>query len=304
MKTTAILLSLAAAVAVAQARTMELADPTIFADGGHYYMYGTSSPSDTGFEVYVSDDLEHWTGPAGKAADGFALHKGDAFGSKWFWAPQVVKVDSIYYMLYTAEEQIAVAQAASPLGPFVSETKEALPYPSRRIDPFLYVDSDGGQRLFYVVLDGQNVIRSSEPGGQPLHVVQAEAGTWEDTAAAPWRVAEGPTVIKYDGKYHLFYSCNDFRNPDYAVGHAVADTPEGPWVKSPRPVIDRNIIGMRGTGHGDIFVDRDGQLRYVFHAHASDTEVSPRRTLIVTLRYTGDTFEVVPGSLVCPQVVD
>ncbi|MDE6853491.1 MAG: glycoside hydrolase family 43 protein [Muribaculaceae bacterium] len=304
MKTAAILLSLATAVAVAQARTMELADPTIMVDGGRYYMYGTSSPSDTGFEVYVSDDLEHWTGPAGKAADGFALHKDDAFGSKWFWAPQVVKVDSIYYMLYTAEEQIAVAHSKSPLGPFVSDTKEALPYPSRRIDPYLLIDPQYGRRLFYVVLDGQNVIRSSEPGARPLHVVQAEPGTWEDTADAQWRVAEGPTVIKHDGKYHLFYSCNDFRNPDYAVGHAVAESPEGPWVKSPRPVIDRNIIGMPGTGHGDIFVDSHGQLRYVFHAHASATEVSPRRTLIVTLRYTGDTFEVVPGSLLCPQVKD
>ncbi len=35
------------------------------------------------------------------------------------------------------------------------------------------------------------------------------------------------------------YSANDFRNPDYAVGYAVADNPYGPWKKYEGKLIHR-----------------------------------------------------------------
>lgn len=285
-----------------------LADPTILVDGGRYYLYGTSSPSDDGFDVYVSDNLLTWR-PAGKA-----LKKGDAFGSRGFWAPQVVRTDSAYYIFYTADEQIAVASSDSPTGPFTNPSLQPIPSDTRRIDPFYFVDDDGTPLLYHVRLEGENKIcvqrisadLASTDTTSPATVIQAEPGTWEDTATAGWRVAEGPTVMRYGGKYHLFYSANDFRNPDYAVGHAVADTPEGPWTKSPLPIISRAEIGENGTGHGDVFTALDGTLRYVFHVHASDREVAPRRTLIVTLRPTADGtgFEADPASLIHPLIAD
>lgn len=287
------------------ARTMQLADPTIYAEGDTYYMYGTGSPSDYGFEVYTSRDLVNWEGPAG-AKDGFALTKGDAFGTWGFWAPQVIKEGGKYYMIYTADEQIAVAGSASPLGPFTNATGKALEADTRRIDPFVLRASDGKTYLYHVRLDGENRICCSSPSGDLLPVVSAEAGTWEDTADADWRVCEGPTVIEYGGKYHLFYSANDFRNIDYAVGHAVADSPEGPWTKSPQPVISRHKLpGLNGTGHGDIFTDMQGNLRYVFHAHASENSVAPRQTLIITLVPTADgNFDLDPDSLIFPKIPD
>ena len=124
------------------------------------------------------------------------------------------------------------------------------------------------------------------------HCITADL-PWENTTGG-YRVTEGPTVIKRDGVYHLFYSANDFRNPDYAVGHATATSPYGPWTKSPEPVITRRDIGVNGTGHGDMFVDGVGALRYVFHTHNSDSKVSPRLTWIVTLDPV--TFRPVPGS--------
>jgi beta-xylosidase len=111
---------------------------------------------------------------------------------------------------------------------------------------------------------------------------------WENTANSNWPVAEGPVVLKQDKLYFLFYTANDFRNPDYATGYAVSATPYGPWKKfKGNPIISRQNIGVNGTGHGD-FVKKGKKLFYVFHTHHSDSTVSPRRTAIVRVRFVKD----------------
>ena len=72
------------------AGSVPLADPYILLDNGTYYAYGTHS--DTGIEVYTSNDLKTWK------YSGLALKKGDAWGSKWFWAPEVYKTGQGYLM--------------------------------------------------------------------------------------------------------------------------------------------------------------------------------------------------------------
>lgn len=38
-----------------------LADPTIFQEDGKYYLYGTDGfNADSGFNAYVSEDMQHW----------------------------------------------------------------------------------------------------------------------------------------------------------------------------------------------------------------------------------------------------
>lgn len=54
--------------------------------------------------------------------------------------------------------------------------------------------------------------------------------SWENTTLASWPVAKGLTVLKHKGVYCLFYTANDFRNPDYAVGYAISSIPLGPWI--------------------------------------------------------------------------
>jgi hypothetical protein len=94
----------------------------------------------------------------------------------------------------------------------------------------------------------------------------------------------------------MFYSANDYRNIDYAVGVATASSPYGPWVKSSQPVINRANMGYYGTGHGDLFKDAQGQWSYVFHTHNSFTEVSPRKTAVVGLTHDGQRFGVTEGT--------
>jgi beta-xylosidase len=92
----------------------------------------------------------------------------------------------------------------------------------------------------------------------------------------------------------MFYSANDFRNPDYAVGYATAKSPAGPWIKySGNPVISRQLLGINGTGHGDILKDEKNKWWYVFHTHYSDTVVGPRKTAIVPFGFDSTNNNVV-----------
>jgi len=277
-----------------------LADPTIFADNGTYYLYGTSAPD--GFKVYTSKDLRHWEGPAG-ASQGLALKKGDSWGTEGFWAPQVFKRGGKYYMVYTANEQLAIAEADSPLGPFKQKKLAMIPAKGKEIDPFIFFDDDGKNYIYHVRLNNGNRIYVAELNKDlksmkektAREILHAGSG-WEDTAKAEWTVSEGPTVVKIDGTYYLFYSCNDFRNPDYAVGVATSKSPLGPFEKMKEPIISRRLIGINGTGHGDLFKDADGDWAYVFHTHRSDTKATPRKTAVVKLKLGNHGFRIVEGS--------
>lgn len=84
----------------------------------------------------------------------------------------------------------------------------------------------------------------------------------------------------------MFYTANDFRNPDYAVGYATATSPYGPWKKSNHsPIISKHLLEVNGTGHGDFFKDKKGKLWYVLHTHFNDSATAPRRTAMIKVRF-------------------
>ena len=113
--------------------------PNYFLWQGKYYAFGTSS--ENGILAYTSGDLIHWK-PI-ESNNGFALKKGDAFGTKGFWAPQVFDYKGKFYMAYVANENIAIATSDQPDGPFTQINKESLPAPVKQIDPFVFIDDDG-----------------------------------------------------------------------------------------------------------------------------------------------------------------
>ena len=269
--------------------TIRLADPTIFADKGRYYLYGTSG--NQGFLVYESSDLVRWKGPVGKSK-GYALSKGDSFGRSGFWAPQVFRYRGIYYMAYTADEQIAIASSDSPLGPFKQNEIRPLSGIGKQIDPFIFFDTDGKAYLYHVKLKEGNKIFISEMESNLTDIIKGTENecitateNWENTAFSSWSVTEGPTVLKVNSVYYMLYSANDFRSKDYAVGYATSDSAKGPWKKhKANPLISRANFNRNGTGHGDVFTDASGQLMYVMHTHFSNENVSPRLTGIVDLK--------------------
>lgn len=272
-----------------------LADPTIFYHEGVYYLYGTSGhDTNQGFLVYTSEDMQSWKGPRG-VNKGYALRKGDVFGDKGFWAPQVFHYQDTFYMAYTANEHIAIAKSESPLGPFTQTTRNALAAPVKQIDPFVFIDDNGKKYLYHVRLTEGNRLYVAEMTDdfsaikpETLKECISAEETWENTENVPWSVAEGPSILKHHHQYYLIYSANDFRNPDYAVGYAVSNNPYGPWKKySGNPILSKEHISAYGTGHGDFVEGGDGDLYYVFHTHHSEKEVHPRKTAVVRARFTG-----------------
>lgn len=138
------------------------ADPTVFYHEGVYYLYGTNDQNpNQGFQVYTSTDLEVWEGPAGPRS-GYALDRADVFGDQGFWAPQVWYEDGLFYMAYTANENIAIATSTSPLGPFKQDEQRPLADGIKQIDPFVFTDEDGKRYLFHVRLSEGNRIYVAE----------------------------------------------------------------------------------------------------------------------------------------------
>ncbi len=267
------------------------ADPTVFVENGKYYLSGTRNQEPLGFALLESDNLRDWHYAR---PDSMILRKGEGvFGDKGFWAPQFYKLGDKYLYLYTANEQVAMAQSDSISGLFTQQNIEPIDASEKNIDPFLFRDDDGKFYLYHVRFNHGNFLWVAEFNPETGHIAEGtlrpvfkNTQPWEHTGAYPSDpIMEGPTLIKLDGTYYLFYSANHFMSPDYAVGYATAPSPLGPWTKNEaNPVISRKIVGEKGSGHGDVFTDRDGTLRYVYHVHNSDSVVSPRRTRIVTLR--------------------
>lgn len=268
-----------------------LADPTVFVENGKYYMTGTRGGNPAGFTLLESQDLKHWRYTA---PDSMILRKGaDTFGNSRFWAPQIFKCENGYLLAYCADEQVAIAQSDSVAGLYTQSETRPVDRSGKNIDPFIFRDDDGKYYLYHVRFDNGNFIWVGEydpergtliPG--TLRQCLSNDQAWEKTDAFPAPpIMEGPTVIKIDGRYYLFYSANHYLSPDYAVGYATSRSPLGPWVKNPsNPIIHSDIVGEKGSGHGDLFYDNEGKMRYVYHVHNNAGEPNPRQTRIITLK--------------------
>ena len=268
----------------------------------HYevMLHGDDTFVGTGHNAeFVTDDL---------GQDWILYHgykKAEADDGRVVFLSRVDWKDGRYAMAYTANEQIAIAWADSPLGPFVQDEPAMIPAKTKEIDPFVFHDDDGKTYMYHVRLIGGNRIYVAEMNDDLRSMKEETAREciavndkgWENTAEGKWGVSEGPTVVKLDGTYYMFYSCNDFRSIDYAMGYATAKSPLGPWKKHKKPIVSRHLTGENGTGHGDLFRDGDGRWMYVLHTHNSNSKVSPRRTAMVELVKKGKKFEMVPGSL-------
>ena len=280
--------------------TLPIADPYILLYDGMYYAYGTSG--DNGFEVYTSDDLETW-----KRSSAMALNKQDSYADRWFWAPEVYYVEKAkkFYLFYSADEHICVATSDSPYGPFVQDEKK----PNREeksIHTSVFFDDDGKAYLYFVRFTDGNVIWVAELNDD-LKSIKEETLTQCFAAEEPWelilpKVVEGPSVIKQGDTYYLMYSANGYTSQDYAVGYATSKSPFGPWKKYEKNPILHNYKGLVGVGHGAPFIDKEGKMRYVFHAHKSTTEIHPRDAYVVDMSLENGVITL-DGNLVRPRVV-
>jgi len=98
---------------------------------------------------------------------------------------------------------------------------------------------------------------------------------------------EGPWVTRQRGRYWLFYAGNDFTNPAYGIGVAVADTLLGPYVKQERPLLGSTSDWL-APGHASVAPGLDGEPQLFFHAYHPGTGGynAFRALLTVRLRFS------------------
>lgn len=236
-----------------------LADPTVIRHEGTYYLYATGEvDGDNGYRVYTSRDLARWeAGPVVFRP-----------GLKHIWAPDIWQdpASGIFYLYYTASQNIGVAQGKSPLGPFTIARQLV----ESAIDAHLFRDDDGRLFLYYVRLPGfrisvREMSNPTEFKGEEKLVIRPES-EWEKRSG---EVTEGPWMIKHGGAYYLLYSGSGADTPNYAVGYARADNPMGPFVRAPHnPIIHRSET-VFGPGHGCAVRDEAGDWWHVYHQKTS-----------------------------------
>ena len=209
-------------------------------------------------------------------------------------------------MFYSTEEHICVATADSPLGPFKQDEHKPI-REEKSIDTSVFFDEDGKAYLYFVRFNDGNVIWCAELK-ENLKEIKEETLTQCFKAEEPWelvlpKVVEGPSVFKQNGVYYLIYSANGYTSQDYAVGFATSDSPFGPWKKYEGNPVLHKCDGLVGVGHGAPFVDMEGKMRYVFHAHKSEAEIHPRNSFVVDM-FVKDSIVSLGGNIVRPMVVD
>ncbi len=279
------------------------ADPFILLHEGTYYAYGTHA--DHGIACAVSTDLMQWR-MAGNASEGLALHMNDAYGEKWFWAPEVYRHKGKFYMLYTGDVHACIAVSDSPLGPFVQQEKRPYFLDETTLDNTLCFDAEGTPYMFYVRTNDGNNIWSVQLTDDLL-AAKEETMRYCLRADKPWervraKVVEGPFVLRCNDKYLLTYSANDYQSPMYGVGFATSNSLGGLWKKHDKnPVLQRRN-GLVGLGHHSFFRDRDGRLRIVFHAHASEQAVHPRFMVISEAFLSSDGVLSISDDFLIPQL--
>ena len=265
-------------------KLFEGGDPFLMTYGGKYYIYcttennrklesanafDTEKDGNDGFYVYESEDLINW------ANKGLCLDKKNVVGNRWFWAPEVSYYNGKFYMVYSSEENLAIAVSESPTGPFVKLTDGWLR--NRTIDGHFLFDEDGCVYLYFVDLRNNNRIFAGKMSAD-LTKIEYECENVLIEAAEPWetldcRVAEGPFVLKHNGLYYLSYSVNHTRCEDYAVGYAVSDKPFGPFVKAENNPILHKPADLVGTGHHSFMptADKD-KFICAFHCHSGNPD--------------------------------
>lgn len=277
----------------------DCADPYVLKHDDIYYLYGTGG--NDGIKVYMSKNLCAWTEAQG-VTDGYALHKKDVWGEHSFWAPEVYYINNKFYMFYSAEERIAVAESTSPLGPFVQSEANKKPFHANipEIDTHLFIDDDGKKYLYFVRFTNGNEIWAAELNDDLRSIKENTLtyciGVTQDWEKVQARVAEGPFILKHKGLYYLTYSANDYKSPKYAVGYATSTSPMGPWQKyAGNPILIGNDK-IQGVGHHSFITMSDNCHYIIYHSHQSMLAVQPRKTCI-------DPYEFVASGSDAPDII-
>lgn len=277
-------------------------DPQIVATSTGYVAVATNG-NGMNVQTLTSTDMVHWD----QGADALP-HVASWSTPGKVWAPEISAWDDGTFRLYyttrgpNERQCISVASAPEASGPFVDTSTKPLICEDEEggsIDPSPFLAPDGSRWLYWKN-DGNaigvdtwiRVQRLDKDGltliGHPTNLIKQNL-PWEGS------LVEAPVMVFVDGRYHLFYSANDYASDRYAVGHAVGSSPTGPFSKDPRPVLASNDVAS-GPGHCQL-IKVGEQWWMVYHAWKPDAigdESSGRRMWLSPVSFTAESVTVVP----------
>lgn len=278
---------------------LDMADPDVLYWQGTYYLYGTSYGVSQGnyYEVYSSKDLVNWE------YQGICLQNACGISSA-YWAPDVKERDGKFYMLFTANQNIGMAIADSPLGPFVP-TGFLI---EGSIDGHIFFDDDGKGYIYYVSWrDGHEYALYGCELDSDLVTPKLETEVMVLKASAPYEcnmggILEAPYMLKKDGVYYLTYSGSHYESPFYCVAYATSTNPLTGFVRyKNNPILVGDGVTVSGTGHHCITTSPDGKQMFIlYHTHNSVTQIHPRNIAIGKIRFDTLNKETV---LVCSPYI-
>jgi beta-xylosidase len=262
----------------------------------------------------TSEDLVTWE-PRGDA-----MPRLPAWANGNPWAPEVTQTSAGYVMYFTARaagvkrpdgadaQCVGVAVGDTPDGPFVDDGAEPLVCQvalGGTIDASIVRDVDGSLWLIYkndgncCAMPTRLYMRPMSEDGLTFAGKEVEVDGIVNDQEWEGGVVEAPTIHHHDGTYYLFYSGNNYRSADYAVGYATATSLTGPYADAEENPILASGNGAIGPGHQALAADPDGDLWMVYHAWSSSAFLE-RNVWIDELRFDGGR-PVVDGPDLEPQ---
>jgi len=257
-------------------------DPFVLVFEGRYYMYGTRSHltwkkpeilNTQGFDVYVSDDLVHWSEPVE-----IFKRPNDFWATMNFWAPEVHLYEGKFYLFATFWDQLRcrgtqILVADNPLGPFeLHSDGPVTPVDWECLDGTLYIAQDKTPYMVFChewvqITDGTICAIELTPDlsaaiGEPFVMLHGSTPKWADGDNDKNRfVTDGPCLHRTStGQLIMFWST--LVNGKYVEAISYSDTGEisGNWITH-----DELLFTSDG-GHGMVFKTLDEKLFFTLHS--------------------------------------
>lgn len=274
---------------------IQIRDPFILpvADEGIYYMYSAADTNTwegkaTGFNVYVSKDLEDWEGP-----HPVFRPDSDFWADRNFWAPEVHEYQGRYYMFASFKAEgvnrgTQVLAADHPMGPFMPYSDGPVtPRAWECLDGTLFVDDGGDPWIVFChewvqVFDGEmhamKLTRDlSAPASEPHLLFHASAAPWvRPFSSVPEKydracyITDGPFLYRA-GNGVLLMLWSSFGEQGYAIGVARSASGSilGPWEH------ESEALFKKDGGHGMLFKTHDHRLLLTIHTPNRTPEERP-----------------------------
>lgn len=264
-------------------------DPAVLRVGLNYYAYSTTSGG-LNVPTLTSTDLRHWRANAGTEAnptgDGLprtpvwsdGVERSDGRFKATTWAPTVTRLGpGRYVMAYTTKVAgspgqrmcISVATSTRPTGPFVDTTTKPTICPARgAIDPQIWRAPSGRPMLYWRIDRHPAALLVSRMNSDGITIVPGEKPRFLAGIRQAWEgnIIENPAMIRFKGRYYLFYSANSYASSRYAIGYLICKTWYGGCTRPRKTPLMKTNAYFVGPGGPMPFVDALGRLRIAYHA--------------------------------------